>query len=556
MDLRNVDVTTQGLDHLGLVSAVARELGIVEKLDARLEVSRKNGAIVTMGERVLAMVLNGLGFLNDRLYMVSTFFETKPVSRLIGPHVKPEHLNDDALGRCLDAIHAYGTTKLFSEIAFEIGLEQKVLGKNAHLDTSSLSVVGDYDFEERDDVPTITFGYSKDHRPDLKQITLSLTTTGKAGFPIWMEALDGNSSDKASFHETLRKMTAFQEQLKEAPSFMFIADSALYTPEKLLSTPNLLFITRVPETIKEAKSLCQIPKEKLSWTELKDGYAMANLGSWYGGIKQRWQLIYSEQAFQREQKTLARKIATEKETLDKQLWHAGNTTHTCKLDAEKSAKSLSKGLRYHTVIHTVDVVKKYTRSGKPKAGESPQIVGYQVRGKSERSADKISKKESTLGRFILATNELDDERLPDDEILSEYKQQSQVESGFRFIKDPCFQVSSVFLKNPHRIEAIMMVMTLCLMVYNMAQFHLRMALKKNNDTVPNQKGKEIQNPTSRWIFRMMLDVAVVQLKVESTTIKEVITNLNDTTRKIIRYFGKHAMKIYDVTPLGDPAESG
>ncbi len=78
MDLDNIEVTTQGLDHLGLVSAVARELGIVEKLDARLTVSHKNGAVVTMGERVLAMMLNGLGFLNDRLYMVSSFFETKP----------------------------------------------------------------------------------------------------------------------------------------------------------------------------------------------------------------------------------------------------------------------------------------------------------------------------------------------------------------------------------------------------------------------------------------------------------------------------------------------
>ena len=549
MDLDNIEVTTQGLDHLGLVSAVARELGIVEKLDARLTVSHKNGAVVTMGERVLAMMLNGLGFLNDRLYMVSSFFETKPVSRLIAEHVKAEHLNDDALGRCLDAIHNYGTTKLFSEIAFEIGLEQKVLGKNAHLDTTSLSVVGEYADDDVDDAPMITFGYSKDHRRDLKQIILSLTTTGKAGFPIWMEALDGNSSDKTSFHETLRKMTAFQEQLKEAPSFIFVADSALYTPEKLLSTPHLLFITRVPETIKEAKLLCQLPKEKLFWTEPQDGYKMSNFGSLHGGIKQRCQLIFSEQAFKREQKTLVKKIAMEKEKLDKQLWRAGNQMYTCELDAKTAAKALLKGLKYHTIVHTVDVVKKYDQSGKQKKGVLPKIVGYHISGKSEQDAEKISKKETTLGRFILATNELDYEHLADDALLKEYKQQSQVESGFRFIKDPCFQVSSVFLKSPHRIEALMMIMTLCLMVYNMAQFYLRKALKVNNDTVPNQSGKPVQNPTSRWIFRMMLDVAVVQMKIGDVIIREVITNLNADTRKIIRYFGKHAMRIYDVPPL-------
>ena len=556
MRLEDIEITTQGLDHLGLVAAVAHGLGIVQKVDARLPLSRQKGGVVTMGERVLAMMLNGLGFLNDRLYMVSSFFETKPVSRLIAPHVKAEHLNDDALGRCLDAIHGYGSTKLFSEIAFEIALEKGLLGKNAHLDTTSISVIGEYDVEEEDGVPKITYGHSKDHRPDLKQVVLSLTTTGKARFPIWMEALDGNSSDKANFHETLRKMTAFQEQLKEAPSFIFVADSALYTPEKLLNAPHLRFISRVPETIKEAQLLCQTPKEDLCWTELRDGYAMTNLGSLYGGIKQRWQLIFSEQACKREQKTLIRKIATEGEQLDKELWHAGNRMYTCKLDAEKAAKTLSKGVRYHTIFHAIEVVKKHADSGKPKRDKVPQIIGYQIHAKSERDAEKIAKKEITLGRFILATNVLDYEHLRDDTILAEYKQQSQVEGGFRFLKDPCFQVSSVFLKSPHRIEALMMVMTLCLMVYNMAQFHLRRALTENNDTVPNQLGKPVQNPTSRWIFRMMLDVAVAQVKLGDNIVKESITNLSDTTRKIIRYFGDHAMKIYDVAPLANQAPFG
>jgi transposase len=292
-----------------------------------------------------------------------------------------------------------------------------------------------------------------------------------------------------------------------------------------------------------------LPKEQLCWSELGDGYAMSNLGSIYGGIKQRWQLIFSEQAFKREQRTLARKIAAERERLDNQLWHAKSKTYTCAKDAEKAAAALSKGLRYHKVVHVIEEIKKYSRSGKPKTGEIPQIVGYKINGKSERDSENISIKEATLGRFILATNELDYERLPDEAILAEYKQQSQVEGGFRFIKDPCFQVSSVFLKSPHRIEALMMIMTLCLMVYNMAQFYLRRALKASNDTVPNQSGKPIQNPTSRWIFRMMIDIAVVQIKLRGSLVKESITNVTDTIKKVVRHFGRHAMKIYDVAPL-------
>lgn len=270
---------------------------------------------------------------------------------------------------------------------------------------------------------------------------------------------------------------------------MFVADSALYTVDKLLSAPGLRFITRVPETIKEAKVLCQIPKEEFEWTELKDGYSMVNFGSIYGGMRQRWQLIFYEQAFKREQQTLNRKIEAERVQLDKDLWHAGNAVHTCELDTAKAAVALSKGLKYHTVIYTVEPVTKYAHAGRSKKGEAPQIAGYRICAKSERDANKILKKENTLGRFILATNELDCEHLADTGILTEYKQQSQVEGGFRFLKDPCFQVSSIFLKSPHRIEALMMVMTLCLMVYSMAQFYLRRALDANDDTVPNQVGQ-------------------------------------------------------------------
>jgi transposase len=70
-----------------------------------------------------------------------------------------------------------------------------------------------------------------------------------------------------------------------------------------------------------------------------------------------------------------------------------------------------------------------------------------------------------------------------------------VEGGFRFLKDPWFMVDSTFLKLPSRIEALMMIMTLCLLVYNVGQYRLRKSLEAQNTTLPNQLGKEISNPT-------------------------------------------------------------
>ena len=205
MSLNRDTVSSEQLGHLGLVAATIRELGIIEKIDARLALNERKGGLVTYGRRVAAMVLNGLGFMNSRLSMTTHFFQDKPVAQLLSSEVSAEYLNDYCLERCLDKIAAYGVTKLYSEIAFEIAREKGILGQRLHLDSTSFVLHGRYDdVDVPEDAPMPTYSYSKANRPDLKQVMLSLTQGGVANIPLWMEALDGNSSDKTSFHPTFR----------------------------------------------------------------------------------------------------------------------------------------------------------------------------------------------------------------------------------------------------------------------------------------------------------------------------------------------------------------
>ena len=125
-------VNSQQLGHLGIMAATIKELGLIERIDARLSLNEKKGGLVSHGRRVAAMILNGLGFMNSRLYMTSHFFKDKPVAQLLGAEVESSHLNDDCLGRCLDKIAAYGVTKLYSELAFEIVTEKNLLGQRMH----------------------------------------------------------------------------------------------------------------------------------------------------------------------------------------------------------------------------------------------------------------------------------------------------------------------------------------------------------------------------------------------------------------------------------------
>jgi transposase len=89
---------SQVLDHLGLVAGMFDELGIGDVIDQATH-QHPEMRDLTAGEAVKAMVLNGLGCINQALYLVPRFFQNKPTSRLIGPRVAPHQLNDDALGR-------------------------------------------------------------------------------------------------------------------------------------------------------------------------------------------------------------------------------------------------------------------------------------------------------------------------------------------------------------------------------------------------------------------------------------------------------------------------
>jgi transposase len=104
------------LDHLGLVSGMVDELGLVQRIDALVEQDLSQRT-VSVGLAVKAMILIGLGFVSRALYLVPHFFQDKPVERLLGPGIRAEHLNDDALGRAMDDLYEYGVDRLYPQLA-------------------------------------------------------------------------------------------------------------------------------------------------------------------------------------------------------------------------------------------------------------------------------------------------------------------------------------------------------------------------------------------------------------------------------------------------------
>ena len=532
------------IDHLGIVSAVAKDLGLVEKLDRRLpryDIRR----IVSNGHAVLAMVLNGLGFSNRRLYLMPQFLQNKPVDRLLAPNLKAEHFDDHVLGRTLDEISEYGASKLFVEIAFEIALEQNLIGKSAHIDTTSFSFEGSYLEQNSESVAiNVCHGFSKDHRPDLKQVVLNMAVSGPANVPIFMEPLSGNTSDKQALYNGIETVRNFQRQLREGfEDFLWIADSALYSKEKLLANNDFSWISRVPETITEAKAMVKKQDRELNWVAAEEGYRYTASRSSYGGVEQWWILVFSEQAYKRESLTFESSLTRQDEKAKKEVWHLSNQVYGCETDAKKAIEKAMKKFPYHKTV-SVDIVplEKYLGKGRPKQDAQKSVVGYQLNAAIRRDEDRVESELSTKGRFIIATNQLNNEDFA--AILSSYKQQQNVEQGFRFLKDPWFMADTMFLKSPRRLEALMMVMTLCLMIYNIAQYRMREALAAQKETLPDQLGKQTATPTLRWAFQMMEGVILVVENRIDSIIRTLFFNLNALRLKIIQLFGPLACEIY------------
>jgi transposase len=534
---------SQVLDHLGLVAGMFDELGVGDVID---QATRQNPEMrdLTVGEAVKAMVLNGLGFINQALYLVPRFFQHKPTYRLISPRVTPEQLNDDALGRALDTLYVYGVTELYSLIAVSAATRLGLCPTYTHLDTTSFHVDGRYnsDEEPEEQVVHITKGYSRDHRPDLNQVMLALMVEHQAGIPILMTPLSGNSSDPQTFGQAI---CAHIEPLHTAYGATYlVADSALYSADNLakLAQTAIKWITRVPATLSEAQAaLAQADPQAMA--ALQEGYRYHELTSTYGGVEQRWVLLYSEPRRVPAQRTIDKQLRTQSAQEVKAFKTFCRTTFACEADARQALSAFEQGLQAtFLTTSTVRAQSCYGKRGRPGRDAQPDHVAYQVEG---ALASSLTARQALVDQhscFILATNELDATQLPPQEVLHGYKGQVHAERGFRFLKDPQFFASSLYLKKPERIMALLMVMTVCLLVYAALEYRIRQELKDHEATFPDQKGKRIQHPTARWVFHYFVGIHMLCQAGQWP----LVLNLTEEHQNLLRLLGPPYMRLYDV----------
>ena len=383
----------------------------------------------------------------------------------------------------------------------------------------------------------ITYGYSRDHREDLKQWMLAMATTHEGDVPLFLQPLDGNSSDTVSLPAAVM---AIQKQVREAdaePS-VYVVDNGIYSESNMrqLNAACIKWVSRVSETSTEAKTV--LHEGSQDWQRSEDGSIQ-----WFCREmelpqgSERWVIVRTSASEQRAQASLQRQVNHAQASWERKCWHLGTRRFACEADARAAFERELKGKPTWLEVRS-DVVAHphYTGKGRPRKEASPTTYQWQIVATVTVNQPRVDEEALRKACFIVGTNELESEALSDQALVTTYKEQGGVERGFRFLKDPLFLASSVFVKKPERIIALSLVMMLYLLVYRLAEYRLRARLVATEQTIPDQVHKPTARLTMRWVFQCFEGIELLHIQT-ATTSRVLVVRLQPLHRLILHLLG-------------------
>ncbi|MBT7304068.1 MAG: IS1634 family transposase [Victivallales bacterium] len=542
-DLADLDFHPSQLAHLPIISEYTRRLGILGAVDAALPRDGRNK--VSDAECVGLMMLN---ILSGRvgLYHMGPWLEATDEGVVLGEGCSPGLFSDARLAGALDRIFEYGPDNLLTDVVLSYLRGGESPGEySVHHDTTTLKLYGEYANVFREGGPVPLNGFSKDHRPDLKQLVYGMSLHGTMGIPLCVSVLDGNASDKEANRLHLDRLAGL---LPPEDDVTLVADCKLVdktTIGRVLDAA-FHFVSLLPRSYKLQRQAAEqaaampgdlplLAREKGRNAEEPDRvYRGTSFRAPFTVLdpetgkettrEMRLLAVESPQLARKFEAGLAKRLAKDRGRIERAMKNLEETDFACEEDAEKAFWKFSKAPKLHEL--TVEcapavITLPRKRRGRPKKGEpAPTKTVYRLRTKSVEVDHAAVERARVRARFfVLITDHLDTKRWPDTRVLTEYRHQHLIEghTGFRWLKGPAM-VAPLMLNTPARIAALGMVFVLALMVRNYIQAVARANLAKLPGlTFPNMDYKPTRSPTTEnvfWLFRNVSSVAISKGGVE------------------------------------------
>lgn len=549
--LRDFQLHPKPLGHLPLVRRVIENLGIRDVFDRILPKDPR--ARVSDGDCVALMLLN---ILQGRvaLYSMQDWLEQTDWEVVLGPDCPPDAFHDARLAACLDHIFEYGTDEILTEVVTAYLTSPDAPREyTVHGDTTSLKVYGAMDHRIDEGGPRATYGYSKDHRPDLKQLIYGLSLHGAAGIPLTSNLLDGNTSDHFANRLQIDQLA---ELLPDEHDVTLVADCKLFDAHTLgrLLLQEFHFVTLVPGNHKVRSELVESVRAKgIALRELsrQPGPAKADPERVYRGasfertmtvgltkevgsnaereVKLRFLVIESSQLAATYDASLDGRLASAEAAFRTTFARVTKKPFGCRADADAAVAKLQKEKSLALLQANIEVISRVEtmprpRRGRPRSGEDAPTreVFEPVLREIVRKEEEIEKDRFHSRHFVLATDHVDASSWSDQRVLEEYRHQHIIEgdTGFRWLKNVA-AVAPVFLETPRRIAALALVFVLGLMVRNYIQFTLRRRLAETKETVLDRKKNPTRNPTTETALLRFAGVVGLRIEVGDHVVRQV-----------------------------------
>lgn len=547
-------------------------MGVVSLIDE--SVPAHEARTISHGEAVAALMVSLLCG-GRALYRMEQWAESTAVLSTLFPEYAPEDWTDDRLGDTLEALYHKGLEGIQGSISAQL-VEVFDLGLDViHYDTTSVSFWGTYDAQSGQPAVLITFGYSKAHRPDLKQVVLGAAVSGDGGVPLLSKPHDGNSSDSTlpvPYWERLR-------QLCGTSRFCFIGDSKVASQKTLKTicshdgvflSPFAMSVAKQDSLRKKLKAGERLfePLEQEDEEELKPIYGKRTerVGNRHSKQEQQAETyeVHEEITELRDDRnrvhtirrlivrsaSLGRKHANTRErhlhqaqTERKELRGKLNKR---KLKTRQAIETAVKKILSHRKVGGLldvpihehrEVVSKQVGRGRP--GPNTTYVDEELVSDDVsimRNQEKIHKKAMLDGFFILVTNH-DAREWPASRVLALYKRQYKVERVFHVLKGP-LAVSPMLLEKPERICAMLFIMTLTLQLYTLIQRQAAQELEHRNRPLSGLMPNKIQTwrPQTDELLAAFENIDVVA-GYHDGMLMTGMTTLNETQVDILQILG-------------------
>lgn len=550
------ELQTKRLGPLPLINHFTQRLGLAELIDEA--VPTPDGRCRLAYVKAVGVLIRSIATEREPVYRLSEAVSSFAPEGFGLGREEADSLTDDAVGRALDHLFDADRASLTTEVVIAAQKRFSLALSELHNDSTTVKFSGQYSKAKGRSIrgkraPYITYGYSKDHRPDLKQLLFILTTTSDGAVPVQFRCEAGNASDSRSHEESWEAL----RQAVGSPDFLYVADSKLCSSEAMEYIDNQggRLVTVLPRSRSEDSEFRQwIQDHTPAWEKVRDRENPKGKGGprdrcfvvrYRVCSQEGWPLFWVASTLLRLKQEHSRRERIARAEQDLSDLRDTLLGPRCRMRSRYEVRrKIDQILEHHHVKRYLKISLKqvtehtYRQERRGRPGPDTKYVRQDKKHFELTWAldeEAVAYDHKSDGMYPLLTN---DRGLSAAEVFEAHKRQPEVEKRFCQTKSG-LEIAPVLLKNEGRVEALFFCYFLALLLCALIERELRLAMARED--IPElplyPEERFTSRPTSNQIFRLFSLAERHALMRDGEVVQVFDPDLTDLQKQVLALLG-------------------